>query len=62
MIAHLEALRARHGILQSKIDRESARPRPDSIRMKILKKMRLKLREQIYRYEVALSKKAEFQA
>ncbi len=62
MIAHLEALRARHGILQSKIDRESSRPRPDSIRMKILKKMRLKLREQIYRYETMLARQAESQA
>lgn len=59
MIAHLEALRARHVILQSKIDREHARPQPDTIRMKMLKKMRLKLREQIYRYELAIARGAE---
>jgi hypothetical protein len=59
MIAHLNALRARHGILQSKIDRENSRPRPDTIRMKIMKKMRLKLREQIYRYETTLAKSAD---
>ena len=62
MIAHLEALRTRHGILQAKIEREHSRPRPDSIRVKILKKMRLKLREQIHRYELAIIKEAEAKA
>lgn len=51
MIARLNALRTRHGILQAKIDGENSRPRPDTIRVKILKKMRLKLRDQIARYE-----------
>ena len=51
MIARLNALRTRHGILQAKIDAEHCRPRPDTIRVKILKKMRLKLRDQIARYE-----------
>ena len=51
MIARLNALRSRHGILQAKIDAEHARPSPDTIRVKILKKMRLKLRDQIERYE-----------
>ncbi|MBU4530924.1 MAG: YdcH family protein [Hoeflea sp.] len=51
MIARLRALRARHGILQAKIDAETSRPRPDTIRVKILKKMRLKLRDQIALYE-----------
>ena len=51
MIARLNALRARHGILQAKIDAEGLRPSPDTIRVKILKKMRLKLRDQIALYE-----------
>lgn len=51
MIARLNALRSRHGILQAKIDAEHSRPSPDTIRVKILKKMRLKLRDQIDRYE-----------
>ncbi|MDP2119503.1 MAG: YdcH family protein [Hoeflea sp.] len=51
MIARLNALRARHGILQAKIDAEGSRPSPDTIRVKILKKMRLKLRDQIALYE-----------
>ena len=51
MMARLKALRARHGILQAKIDAETSRPSPDSIRVKILKKMRLKLRDQIALYE-----------
>jgi hypothetical protein len=40
MIARLNALRTRHGILEAKIDAEHSRPRPDTIRVKILKKMR----------------------
>jgi len=55
MIARLNALRTRHGILQAKIDREHLRPRPDTIRVKIMKKMRLKLRDQIARYERILA-------
>lgn len=51
MIARLKALRARHGILEAKIDAERARPRPDGIRVQLLKKMRLKLRDEIARYE-----------
>ncbi len=51
MIARLNALRSRHGILQAKIDAEHLRPKPDNIRVTILKKMRLKLRDQIERYE-----------
>ena len=51
MISRLNALRSRHGILQAKIDAEHSRPSPDTIRVKILKKMRLKLRDQIERYE-----------
>jgi hypothetical protein len=51
MIERLNALRTRHGILEAKIDAEHSRPRPDTIRVKILKKMRLKLRDQISRYE-----------
>lgn len=51
MIARLNALRTRHGILEAKIEAEDLRPRPDTIRVKILKKMRLKLRDQIAVYE-----------
>lgn len=55
MIARIKALRTRHGIVQAKIDREHLRPRPDTIRLTIMKKMRLKLRDQIARYEHILA-------
>ncbi len=43
----LKSLYARHGILEAKIHGEQSRPAPDSIRVKALKKMKLKLRDQI---------------
>ena len=55
MIVRLNALRTRHSILQAKIDAEHSRPRPDTIRVKIMKKMRLKLRDRIARYEHILT-------
>lgn len=47
MLSRLNALRARHGILQTRIDQEERRPMPDSIRLTGLKKIRLRLREEI---------------
>lgn len=44
---HLKALYARHGIIEAKIHGEQCRPRPDSLRVRALKKMKLKLRDQI---------------
>ncbi|QRF50557.1 DUF465 domain-containing protein [Rhizobium rosettiformans] len=43
----LKALRARHSIVAAKIDEEQRRPRPDGIRVRALKKIRLHLKEQI---------------
>ena len=47
MYARLRALRARHHILESKIQGELARPQPDDLRLKLLKQMKLKLRDEI---------------
>lgn len=44
---HLKALYARHGIIEAKIHGEQCRPSPDSLRVRALKKMKLKLRDQI---------------
>ena len=43
----LKALRARHSIVAAKIDEEQRRPRPDGIRVRALKKIKLHLKEQI---------------
>ncbi|MDN2568247.1 DUF465 domain-containing protein [Aquibium sp. A9E412] len=43
----LKSLRTRHDIVQAKIDAEQSRPRPDSLRIMALKKIRLGFREQI---------------
>ncbi|WP_165826401.1 YdcH family protein [Rhizobium wuzhouense] len=43
----LKALKARHSIVAAKIDEEQRRPRPDGIRVRALKKIKLHLKEQI---------------
>jgi hypothetical protein len=55
MYPRLHALRVRHDILESKIDGELARPRPDQLRLTLLKRMKLKLRDEIAGIENALA-------
>jgi hypothetical protein len=43
----VKSLRNRRAILQSRIEEEQSRPVPDSIRLRILKKLRLRFRDQI---------------
>ena len=43
----LEALKARHEILEAKIRAEQIRPRPDEFQIMHLKRLKLRLREQI---------------
>lgn len=43
----LKSLKARHEIVQTRIDDESRSPAPDSLRVRALKKMKLHLRDQI---------------
>lgn len=54
MHARLDALRSRHGILESRIEGELQRPCPDSLRVTQLKRKKLRLREQIVDIETAL--------
>lgn len=43
----LKALRARHALVANKIDDEQRRPQPDGFRVRSLKKVKLRLKEQI---------------
>lgn len=54
----LKALRARHSIVAAKIDEEQRRPRPDGIRVRALKKIKLHLKEQIMLLEQSEAMKA----
>ena len=47
MYARLKALKVRHDILESKIQGEMSRPRPDDLRLRLLKRMKLKLRDEM---------------
>ena len=58
MHARLDALRSRHGILESRIQGELQRPCPDLLRLAQLKRMKLRLREQIVEIESALFERA----
>lgn len=59
MIAILKALRSRHSIIESRIQREEMRPYPDSLRIRSMKKIRLQLREKILKAEAMVLKSAE---
>lgn len=47
--SHLEALSARHALLDGKIAAEMIRPMPDSATIAQLKRQKLKLKEEIQR-------------
>ena len=47
MNTFLQALRQRRAALQDQIDDEHSRPAPESLRLRALKKLRLRLRERI---------------
>jgi len=49
--AHLETLIEKHHSLQEAIDDEIHRPMPDSVRLTQLKREKLKLKEEITRFE-----------
>ncbi|WP_454289478.1 YdcH family protein [Rhizobium arsenicireducens] len=53
MMQLLKALKARHALIANKIDDEQRRPRPDGIRVRSLKKIKLHLKEQIAMLERA---------
>ena len=47
MLKRIAALRAKKDILQAKIEQEASRPQPDSVRLQLLKRQRLRLKDQI---------------
>ena len=51
MLKRLHALRARHEILEARISAERGRPRPDAFQLMQLKRIKLKLRDEIARVE-----------
>ncbi|MEQ8480942.1 MAG: YdcH family protein [Hoeflea sp.] len=59
MIARLKALRSRHSIIESRIQREEMRPSPDSLRIMSMKKIRLQLREEIQKAEAMVLQSVE---
>lgn len=50
MHRRLESLQTKKEILDAKIDREHARPRPDTLRLQSLKRQRLKLKDRMSRF------------
>ncbi len=56
MLNRLKALQTRHEILDAKIDREQKRLRPDELRISAMKKIRLRIRDQISRVEWVMSR------
>lgn len=48
---HLDALSARHAQIDGKISAEMTRPLPDAVRIGLLKKQKLKLKEEIDRIQ-----------
>lgn len=55
MYTRLKALTNQHGILEDQIRREQLRPAPDMLHIQTLKKIKLRIRDEISRLERALS-------
>jgi hypothetical protein len=47
MSARIEALQAKRDILNAKIQQEASRPYPDSLRVQLLKRQRLRLKDKM---------------
>ena len=47
MSARIEALQAKRDILNAKIQQEASRPYPDSLRLQLLKRQRLRLKDKM---------------
>jgi hypothetical protein len=44
---HVEALRAKHAVLEDAIEIENARPHPDDVRLHELKREKLRIKDEI---------------
>jgi hypothetical protein len=62
MYARLKSLQTRHEILESKIQGEMMRPRPDEVRLTLLKRMKLKLRDEIAGIERGLEARRQMKS
>ena len=51
MSGRIEALEAKKDILDARIQQEHSRPQPDSIRLQSLKRMRLRLKDDLVRIQ-----------
>ncbi|RIK94213.1 MAG: hypothetical protein DCC73_06520 [Proteobacteria bacterium] len=51
--SHLSALESKHATLEKSIDAESCRPVPDTLKITELKREKLRLKEEIQRYQRA---------
>ena len=51
MSGRIEALEAKKDILDARIQQEHGRPQPDSIRLQSLKRMRLRLKDDLVRIQ-----------
>ncbi len=49
MFNRIEALVAKKDILEARIEQESSRPQPDALRLQLLKRLRLRLKDNIVR-------------
>ena len=47
--AHVESLKAKHANLEEAIDEEVQRPNPDSLRLSELKRLKLRIKDEITR-------------
>lgn len=53
MDTHLSALETKHATLEKSIDAENCRPVPDNLKIAELKREKLRLKEEILRYQRA---------
>ncbi len=54
LAGRFQSLRRKHLKLETEIEREAARPAPDSLRLRALKVVRLRTRDQMQRIRVML--------
>lgn len=47
--AHLEALKAKHAVLETKLQEEENRPRPDQSTLHDIKRQKLEIKDEIFR-------------
>ncbi len=59
MAGHLDSLKRKHGVLEEKIADVSARPMPDQSQVTMLKREKLRLKEQIEKIEASAQQQTQ---